>query len=480
MQNNPSDVVTKNREEILSYSIDKYTQKQYNSFGWARDTEAITKNELDDMYSKIQVKGSMKKFPQSSYGEAIIELNDNPHTTLGVNNVFAFVTGTKNNPQIRRVIRFQVETETEMEIIKEKLYERGAFSYTYYSFLEQYGITREYSKKSALDYSGYQEKVRRGSGRTNSDKAYENSRSEQNGSGTYAEAQSNDIAPIKEVSSTDDAFFDAEKPKDFSLARDTSDSDTRYSISPTLDQDLDLVLNGKFAASKGEVYLGETSNFMTDVIGAESLKVTMPASKAYAAMVTRDEYEKNPFYPEQDNYHGIGKDDFIEILEKSENPIAAFADTPDENGNDRYNRIVLVTDKIIPDVENGGVGNAVVIEEVDTKGRFQGKQVRVNKTITVYPRAQIESDISQAIADGRILDIKTKKDQLSAGRRGANSQATIRKTDLANNIAHFWANVKWENEKENLSAPTGKQAPINTPKANSGTVFSDLIISQNL
>ena len=103
------------------------------------------------MYSKIHEKGSLEKFAQSSKGEAIIEVNDNPHTTLGVDNVFVFAKGTKNNPQINKVVRFQVETDTEMEIINEKLYERGSFSNTYYAHLKQYGLAREYSKKSALD-----------------------------------------------------------------------------------------------------------------------------------------------------------------------------------------------------------------------------------------------------------------------------------------------------------------------------------------
>ena len=102
--------------------LDKYSQKQYNDFGWARDTDAITKNELDDMYSKIHEKGSFKKFPQSRAGEAIVEVNDNPYS-LGVNNVMAFVTGTPNNPQISRVARFQADTEAEMDFIKEQLYE---------------------------------------------------------------------------------------------------------------------------------------------------------------------------------------------------------------------------------------------------------------------------------------------------------------------------------------------------------------------
>ena len=191
-------------------SIDKYSQKQYNDFGWARVNEAISKNELDDMYSKIHEKGSLKKFPQTSSGEAIIEVNNEPNTTLGVDNVFVFVTGTKNNPQISRVARFQAETETEMEIIKGKLYERGSFSNTYYSFLGQYGFAREYSKKGSLDYLGYQETIRRRSRGAESNGIDENSRFVQNGSGTLAETQSNEIAPIK-ASSTDGVFFDATK-----------------------------------------------------------------------------------------------------------------------------------------------------------------------------------------------------------------------------------------------------------------------------
>lgn len=36
-----------------------------------------------------------------------------------------------------------------------------------------------------------------------------------------------------------------------------------------------------------------------------------------------------------------------------------------------------------------------------------------------------------------------------------------------------------ENQKENLATPIGEQAPINTPEANSGTVFFEDIIPQN-
>ena len=184
---------------------------QYNDFGWARANDAISKNELDDMYSKIHIKGSLKTFPQTSRGEAIIEVNNEPNTTLGVDNVFVFVTGTKNNPQISRVARFQVETETEMQMIKEGLYEGRAFSNSYLAFLEKIGLAREYSRKSTVDYTRYTQKVR---GRSSRAESYGNDGIDgfvPDRSGTLAETQSNEIAPIINKS---DMVFDAKETKD--------------------------------------------------------------------------------------------------------------------------------------------------------------------------------------------------------------------------------------------------------------------------
>ena len=234
-----------------------------------------------------------------------------------------------------------------------------------------------------------------------------------------------------------------------------------FSISQSLESELDKLLKGTFDASRNEIYLGETSNFMTDVIGAQALSLYMPASKAYSALVTEEEYNKKPYYSKQDNYHGIGKADFIEILEKSETPIAAFAASADEKGNKRQNRIILVTDKLIRDAQTGKTGYAVVVEEVDSVARRSGKQIKANKAITVYPRLQLANDIQLAIAQGRILNITKKGEHLLAGRRGSNPQATIRKDVLKKNIAHFWENVKWESEKNKTYSST--ETPTPTP-----------------
>lgn len=96
-----------------------------------------------------------------------------------------------------------------MEIIKEKLYERGSFSDTYYSFLEQHGFAREYSKKSALDYTGYKEKTRRGSRGADRKQSYEDSGREQNGRRTSDKTRNDGLASFK-ASSVDGVFFDGE------------------------------------------------------------------------------------------------------------------------------------------------------------------------------------------------------------------------------------------------------------------------------
>lgn len=141
----------------LKDSEPTYTEKQYNSFGWASEAGGITSTELDDLYSKIQARTTLHMFNQSSKGEAIIEVNKKPNTTLDVDNVFVFVKGTKDNFRITRTVRFNVDTEMEMEILKEKLYERGTCSDTYLALYQKEGLTREYRREDSPTFAAYRE-----------------------------------------------------------------------------------------------------------------------------------------------------------------------------------------------------------------------------------------------------------------------------------------------------------------------------------
>lgn len=218
----------------------------------------------------------------------------------------------------------------------------------------------------------------------------------------------------------------------------------KYSVDDNLEYELYEVYNGTFDAAKNEVHIGTTSNFMTDVIGAEGLELFMPAEKAYRAMKTERQaiFEGKP-YGGNINYHGLGVDGLMNILNASENPIAAFVDTPSSN-NKRENRIVLVTDVNA----DGGLG--VVIEEMDTKARVDGKRIKANKAITVYPKSNVSSAIQDAIADDRILYLDEKRSQiLRPGVKGANYPTAISEADFTNNIRSFWENVKWKKSGSN-------------------------------
>ena len=213
-----------------------------------------------------------------------------------------------------------------------------------------------------------------------------------------------------------------------------------YSVDEDLELNLKLVLEGTFYSDRDEVHIGTTSNFLTREIGAEALELYMPANKAYQAMVTEDTaiFDGKPT-GKGINYHGLGIKGLIDILNASENPVAAFAASPDEKGK-RENRIVLVTDVRV----QGGYG--VVVEEMDTMARASGSQKSANKVITVYSKKDIAAATDYAIADGRILHLDKKRSQiLRPGRKGSNYPTTISEADFKDNIRRFWGNVNWKN-----------------------------------
>ncbi len=232
------------------------------------------------------------------------------------------------------------------------------------------------------------------------------------------------------------------------------ESGARYSISPALKGDLQKVRDGKFNAKGNEVYIGESSTFLTDTLKTAALRVTMPSRKAYAAMVTEEEAKRDGRYDSSLNYHGLGVDGLYDVLVASEEPVAAFAGTEDEKGNSRDDYIVLVTEKA------GAGGNLVAVMEVDTTGYLQGKRIAVNKTITSYDRPAIARDISEAARENRLLHLDKKRSQtLLAGVPGYNSPGAMQSVDFENSIRHFWENVKWKKSgaKTFSTEPPGEQ-----------------------
>ena len=179
-----------------------YTKEQYEQFGWAREADALTKTELDDLYSKIQARYTLRTFKRSSKGEAIVKVNNEPHTKLGVNNVFVFVKGTKNNFKISRVVRFDAQTEVEMEIYEEDIYEGRTCSDTHLALYQREGITREYRREDFPTFAEYRERRRDGEKSRGADK--DNRGPEEHGSGHSQAFGENGETNVRYALSDDD------------------------------------------------------------------------------------------------------------------------------------------------------------------------------------------------------------------------------------------------------------------------------------
>lgn len=219
-----SAIVTKDGAAKYSISdkktIDKYSQKQYNDFGWARYTEAVTENELDDMYSKIHEKGSLKKFHQTKYGESVIEVNDSPHI-IEANNTFVFVKGSKNNPEITRVVRVNFYDEASIDVFRKDIYENtDNRSLEAYARVMGEEIVQYYDRSNSASYREYSEQSESRSSGSESKGNQRDARRWDLGDTADTKTQSNDITPNK-ASSKDGVFFDGKKQ--YSLSEYTAE-----------------------------------------------------------------------------------------------------------------------------------------------------------------------------------------------------------------------------------------------------------------
>lgn len=142
---------TNDRDIRYSYKpgmalLDNYTEKQYNDFGWARVNEVLTANENSDFKKKYrEIKaGRQKEIHKTSKGEIMVAVNDMAGDHFGVNNVIVFAKGSYDNYKISRVIRINLDNETEIELVRDYLYEsKGIVNFNYFN-----GILEEYDAQT--------------------------------------------------------------------------------------------------------------------------------------------------------------------------------------------------------------------------------------------------------------------------------------------------------------------------------------------
>ena len=206
-----------------------------------------------------------------------------------------------------------------------------------------------------------------------------------------------------------------------------------FSISPKLETELEAVKSRTFSNEyneNNEVYIGESSDFLTNVIGADAFSVTMPQKKAYQAMVTKDEAIADGVFKEGENYHGLDVDGLIKVLESAEKPLLAITSAKKFN-----NRIVLLTDQV--DYKGNPI---LVVQALGTDGRTNGKITKSNKYITSYGKKKLKQYINKLLKTEKILFYDKNNSHIIEG-YGLQLSANNDIYDYSNNVKEFWDNV---------------------------------------
>ncbi len=105
--------------------INQYTEKQYNDFGWARVNGILSINENEDFKTKYrQIKdGTLNRINKSINGEILVEVNNSKGADFAVNNTLVYAKGSYDNYKITKIIKINLNYETDIESIRRNIYE---------------------------------------------------------------------------------------------------------------------------------------------------------------------------------------------------------------------------------------------------------------------------------------------------------------------------------------------------------------------
>ena len=149
------------QNDNLKYSINnnfKYTKPQYERFGWVRANDVLSPNQWKDFNSKFtSAKNLNAQFAKSLAGELIIPVNNMTEDSFGIDNALVFTKGTPASPNITKVIKINLQEETNLSLTREDIYElesRGIQTQNS-TFFEVYTRANFQSYGESSDRAGY-------------------------------------------------------------------------------------------------------------------------------------------------------------------------------------------------------------------------------------------------------------------------------------------------------------------------------------
>ncbi len=139
----------------LPDNVDKYTEKQYNNFGWVVVNDVLTGKELKKLYSKFADAKLLKnKYPKSANGEYMIAVGDK----YSVDDKIVYLKGTNQNPIITKVLKIvDVDDSDKNFYINEVVHYEQLGIRDSYEILEAYAGKEIFNKITLRDCISYSE-----------------------------------------------------------------------------------------------------------------------------------------------------------------------------------------------------------------------------------------------------------------------------------------------------------------------------------
>lgn len=114
---NPAEKVKENtvKKSDRDYSLEKYSETQYNNFGWVRYNNVLSAAEYNTLLSRYADYAHNKnKYPTTRFGEAVIHSTECP-------DVIMYIKGRIGNPAITKIVRIKSNEIWAIPFIKEEI-----------------------------------------------------------------------------------------------------------------------------------------------------------------------------------------------------------------------------------------------------------------------------------------------------------------------------------------------------------------------
>ena len=202
--------------------------------------------------------------------------------------------------------------------------------------------------------------------------------------------------------------------------------DIRYSISVDLDKQIDDVLNDTVPKDYTHVYLGETTKALKE-LGWNDLPMLMTNQHVYS--VINEKKDKGARYKKIRNYHNLGKEKFMQVLEDIERPWMIIKSNNKENNAD----LVMVSSVVD---KNGNVVIAAV--KPNGVGRKKTATLDANIMLSMYGKEALHNYVEKAGKENRIIKVNPDK----AVGPTVQFRGNVLHQDYSNNLARYKEIVK--------------------------------------